>query len=42
MPLEFIITLVAVFISIALVSGSVAAFVLSRTAPEVKRLPHAA
>jgi tight adherence protein C len=42
MPLEFIITLVAVFISIALVSGSVAAFVLSRTAPEVKRLRHVA
>jgi tight adherence protein C len=40
MPLELIVTLAAVFISIALVSGSVASLVLSRTAPEVKRLRH--
>ncbi len=40
MPLELIITLAAVFISIALVSGSVASLVLSRTAPEMKRLRH--
>lgn len=40
MPLDLIVTLAAVFISIALVSGSVASLVLSRTAPEVKRLRH--
>ena len=38
MPLDLIVTLAAVFISIALVSGSVASLVLSRTSPEVKRL----
>jgi tight adherence protein C len=38
MPLDLIVTLAAVFISIALVSGSVASLVLSRTAPEIKRL----
>src|SRR5258706_10215867 len=38
MPLDLIVTLAAVFISIALVSGSVASRVLSRPAPEIKRL----
>ncbi len=42
MPIELVITLAAVFASIALVSGSVASLVLSRTAPEVKRLRQAA
>ena len=41
MPMELVITLAAVFASIALVSGSVASLVLSRTAPEVKRLRQA-
>lgn len=42
MPLDLIVTLTAVFISIALVAGSVASLVLSRTAPEVKRLRNVA
>lgn len=41
MPYELIVTLVAVFISVGLVSVTLASFVLSRTSPEVKRL-HAA
>jgi len=38
MPFDLIVTLTAVFITIALVSGSVASLALSRTAPEIKRL----
>jgi tight adherence protein C len=38
MPMDLIITLCALFTSVALVSGAVASRVLSRTAPEVKRL----
>jgi tight adherence protein C len=38
MPVELLLTLVAVFISVALVSGTITSRVLSRTAPELKRL----
>jgi tight adherence protein C len=38
MTAELILTLTAVFISIALVSGSIASALLGRTAPELKRL----
>jgi tight adherence protein C len=38
MPLELIVTLVAVFVSTALVIGLLVSMVLSRTAPEVRRL----
>ena len=41
MPLDMFVTLVAVFATIALVSGSLASMLLSRTAPEVKRLRRA-
>jgi len=38
MPIELLVTLVAVFISAALISGTIAARLLSRTAPELRRL----
>ena len=40
MPISLVLTLVAVFATVALVSGSVATLVLSRNAPERKRLRH--
>jgi tight adherence protein C len=38
MPIPFVLTLVAVFATVALVSGSLASVVLTRTAPERRRL----
>jgi tight adherence protein C len=38
MPVELLVTLVAVFVSTALIAGTIASRVLSRTAPELKRL----
>src|SRR5258708_3551205 len=40
MPISLAITLVAVFATVALVSGSVASLALARNAPERKRLRH--
>jgi tight adherence protein C len=40
MPISLVLTLVAVFATVALVSGSAAALVLSRNVPERKRLRH--
>ena len=38
MTAELMVTMTAVFITVALVSGSIASTVLGRTAPELKRL----
>src|SRR5437588_7580480 len=38
MPIPFVLTLVAVFATVALVSGSIASLALTRNAPERKRL----
>ena len=38
MPAELLVTLVAVFVSVALMSGTIASRLLSRTAPELRRL----